>query len=414
MKSLKQLRAANWVVVIALFLINFNSHLALAAREEPNHFVPEPWYEANPLSRLIASYFAAGYNLLRLDRLNGFDSTYFDEVSYATGTAVGHTLGILGDSVNDLSRLFTTLGSIGMEEDESILQCTSVLPVPALSSVIGGISQLKHTWLHVGDRNYGMPFTFNNGYFGGPAGIMSPDPLVAWMSPNGIICTPIRFPKGIKPEVRRKNTECIASQLSLGEIPYVPMQWEQARETRNKPTRGTILDYNAFLNNCLSAVNYLVSCAGGEISQKPNLGVGGSVPWDKEAFRFMKQSSTDIQTLLPETSRIIFSLGEMKSIALQMIKRPTQDDGFNRALLQSNRDHLIKKLNSTPMLSGTYNELIVELRILDLESDAPEQIRTGLEKALTRINLRLLGEVTGVERTTYQNACESARNACGI
>ncbi len=242
---------------------------------DPDQIRPaEKLIDKNPVSHLVAAYARLFGSALSVSRIS--QNRYWSGLMDSGNSAVAATTGIIGDTVDDLARTIDVARAHekGFVYNPAILQCTGALPVTG-AQYLGGlaaVTQLKHTWLQLNQRTYGMPYTLNKTFFGGDAVITSPDGF-QWESLQDVACVPVLQPETETQFDFEKKFSCIIDKASTAQL--------------GTQTRQLILSYSAFKENCLGAVRFVTECAGGKISQTPNLDVGGRLSPTQEAkFRY--------------------------------------------------------------------------------------------------------------------------------
>jgi hypothetical protein len=399
-----------------------------------NIFDAEPWYLSNPISRNLFHYLETGYNLIRFDRIfvdqNG---SYIDPLSDSAGEAFGHTVGILGDVANDFSRAVNRTGAAvqGFSKAEGILQCTSLLPVTGVSG-LDGVIQMKHSWIQIGQESYGMPSPFV-GVMNGPSAISSPDPFVRSQKVRGVVCTAVLKPDEEDPILFKKKYNCIARQLSLSDS-----------ETHRPPLQIT---YDAFDSNCVSAARFLTECAGGRLTQSPNLSIGTSVSWDDEVtearldgskvkeFELLFQKITEIKLVYVEFQKKLknkkgnkdryiegWALAEeqIRGLLIELkseLTRHYRTASDLESLKVVRQKNPLRELNyAGPASLREPDDLSekyfgFESGISNLDTD-PFSAMASLDSALSSLNMDLLRRAYRRVPSTYRVACENARLVC--
>jgi hypothetical protein len=393
---------------------------------EAPKFFDEPWYLSNPISRIMFNFLSTGYNLIRLDRIFlNRDGSYIDPLSDSFGSAMGHTVGIIGDLQNDFSRAVnrTEAAILGFSPAEGILQCTSFLPLYVTKAdTIQGLTQLKHSWIQIGKESYGMPYGFGGDLFG-PAVIRNPDPHVNH-GVRGVICTNVLKPDDEDPILFKEKYNCIARRLSVA-------------DSYNGARPELQLSYDLFDNNCVAAARYLTECAGGRLTQSPNFAVGTSINWDEEVIE-AKEVQSEVQEFQPlfaliaeikneympflkkfrkerdrayvegwdfAAERIRERVGELQK-AIEAV-RPTRKD-LNIHLIT---DNLGPKSWKEPV-ELSFKTFGIDYAIESLEKH-PLSALQRLDSGLFALNTDLLRRTYMRVKSTYRTACENARLACG-
>lgn len=171
-------------------------------------------------------------------------------------------------------------------------QCVAPLPL------IGWMG-FKHTWLEIGGKTYGMPYSFfGSAVAGGPAPIQSPDPMVQQMVSKQE-CRPIYQPNGDSPSAFTSRLRCIADKLSDAPSEFTD-NWMP------------IYRYSWSDTNCHSAVRFILDCAGGAMSIFPNGGLGSEYEPSLPAYIWSQESN---QAYFSEISSVVqqfhFILGKI-------------------------------------------------------------------------------------------------------
>lgn len=234
----------------------------------------EPLILSNPVCRILGSFVKSIHSLCRVDRIVRPQQKYFSNVLDDLTELTADTLGVVGHTANDVSRLASHLSADeNYISSKNVLQCTSVLPFTLIQggAITGALSQARHGWLQVFNDTYGMPFTKKGNYLGGEAVIETPDPFVDKRTKmRGVVCTPIQHHVDIDPLDFDRNLSCLAKKLSYNS------------EILNSERWFPVLDYHALKNNCIAATDLIVSCAGGKQTQFPNFGIGDHLDSDRD------------------------------------------------------------------------------------------------------------------------------------
>jgi len=274
-----------------------------------------------------------------------------------------------------------------MEPSQMIEQCTSYLPLNKLphDNNVGKFTGLRHTWLKIDDRTYGMPFTITGTYFGGPATINTPDPFVAQERVKGVICTPVFKPVTLTDADFMEQVECVARKLSVGPV-----------------LRGGeevfLLDYHVFKNNCLAAVNFMVSCGGGVSTQRPNAGIGEKFDPDLLASLAVKTEARHERRIIKKIDEVLLALGKPYNKKL-LSRTPnwTLVDAFLAQLQHVvQTDELIQQMRKIQILQERRNAARLSRELVDLRQT---------------VNYRNLHVI---EQRTYGQICQGLKMSCGV
>lgn len=192
-------------------------------------------------------------------------------VSKIIGGLVGAPGGIANGISNFLARTEFDEKD-GFKKSKYVYQCSAPLPATSDKFPLNDLTQMYHTWLEVGADSYGMPFTQDETYFGGNAVISSPDPFLPLTNASKT-CEPIHQPVSEDDYKYAEKFKCVAEKFSVKNNILDDVLFQG----NSSVVKTIYFQYNALTNNCLSAVKFVTECAGGRISQNPNLGVGADI-----------------------------------------------------------------------------------------------------------------------------------------
>ncbi|MFZ4405155.1 MAG: hypothetical protein ACOYOK_13725 [Pseudobdellovibrionaceae bacterium] len=261
--------------------------------------------DKNPFTRLGKSYVNLLGSVLEVDTI--YKKKYWDQVLKTSNEAIARTVGVIGDSANDIARTVnvTEAEMNGYTPNPNVLQCTSDLPIFPQKEVgyvegLRSVTQVKHTWLQIGSESFGMASTISQDYLGGAAFITKPDSLQR-ANKQGVVCAPILQKQETSQIQFQKNISCIANRAAFD----LERDW----------LTTITFDYHVFKNNCLSAVRFITECAEGKISQVPNFGIGGEFSWQQVALQYFRTDD-----LIKEHNKIYQQIDNIDSIFAEALK----------------------------------------------------------------------------------------------
>jgi hypothetical protein len=269
-------------------------------------FAPESPWDDNPLTRIFRSLFKTAEALVDVGVPKS--ESYSQNLLQSVNNSVSSLTGIVGESIDDGMLLYNSeeLEHHGYVKNTDVLQCSGDLPLRYLDQMGGilGVSQMKHVWIQAGGTTYGMPYTLQHTYFGGDSMIYSPDEFQSiFANIPDVVCTPVYQPTTVTTQSFDSAVQCITQNVS--------------HFSHHEGAVATFLDYSVFEHNCLSASRFIVECAGGEVAQDPNLGIGGHLSWSYPIKR--AQLSQETESL---HTQLYYLIGQINAAALKFTAPP--------------------------------------------------------------------------------------------
>lgn len=331
----------------------------------------------------------------------------------ALSKVIGSIIGAPGKVVNGVSNFIAKNAyhaRDGLKKSKYVYQCSAPLPAMQDSFPLNDATQAYHTWLEVGIDSYGMPSTIFGSYFGGPAVIKRPDPFL-YYTDRTKECEPIFIPVELDQTKYAEDFKCIADKLSVKNSVLENILSQEGDDA----IVTTYFDYNALTNNCFSAVKFITECAGGRVSQNPNLGVGSNI--DDESLQEATFRSYNLD-VLREINSLFSDVDELfPKLDLKTIKTGSFHCQDNCSLLKAKiKDTFVRILES---VSGENDSMIIGLRVsianasrrLNNETDLFQLKRLvdGLKDKLMNISF-----FVSLYPISKNEVCEKVRHSCGL
>ena len=301
----------------------------------------------------------------------------------------------------------------GFKKSKYVYQCSAPLPTSRDSFPLNDLTQMYHTWLEVGVDSYGMPHTLNHKYFGGRAVIMNPDPFLQFTKESKV-CHPVYQPVEMDEMEYAKKFKCVADKLSITDN----VLNDTASQLNDGEPITVYFQYNALMNNCLSAAKFVTECASGRLSQNPNLGIGSDIESDTLEAKFYseneKHSARSLAIIFNDVDKIIPRL-DLKSVRSYR----NNCKGENKSLCEDLRNQITKLYQSVAdQLENVKGD--EEQKLYKFASEKLSKIKDiskiddfrgaliGLKKSI------FYAQVTVPKSFTKVEICQSVRRSCGL